>query len=175
MATKHAKKNHVDRRTPLQRHFDNASLAIDQSYIDVITPEMAAKGCYKAENKGRRYYRLQHVDRLHKAGKLTYEQHQAAEWYRAQWDAGQYDRPSCADYTRVRGENVVQFTLPTNAQQARDNWRHARSVWPALMCGFMERLILRDEYPPLRQRASQRRLTDIRNSLDAMAKYLRLT
>jgi hypothetical protein len=145
-----------------------------QSYLDVITPEMLARGDYAAEKRGRRYYRLSHLDRLRRNEKLTYEQHQAGVWYRAQWDAGQYDKPRTSDYTRVRGENVVQFTLPTNAQQARNNWRTARSAIPGHLVGLADRLILRNEWPKVHHRTLARSLADLRDALDSLARHLRL-
>jgi hypothetical protein len=165
----------VDRRGPLQRVLDNAVTEEEQSYLDVITPEMSARGDYGAENKGRRYFRLRHLDRLHRAGRLTYEQHAAGDWYRTQWEAGRYDSSRTADWTRVRGENVVQFTLPTKAQQARDNWRSARSIIPVHLVGFADRFLLQDNWPKVHHRAMAHNLTDLRKVLDSLARHLRLT
>lgn len=165
----------VDRRGPLQRAYDNAQTEQTQSYIDVITPEMGRKGVYSAEHKGRRYFRTTHLDRLHKAKKLTYEQHQAGDWYRTQWEAGRYDSTRCADWTRVRGENVVQFTMPTKAQEARDKWRRARMMIPSHMLGFVDRFLLHDHWPKVHHRSLARSLADLRNALDSLAAYLRLS
>ncbi len=165
----------IDNRGPLQRALDNIAIEDAQSYLDVITPEMAAKGVYSAENKGRRYFRLRHLDRLHKAGKLTYEQHQAGDWYRTQWEAGRYDAARTADWTRVRGQNVVQFILPTNAQQARDNWRAARSLIPRQIVGFMDRFLLHDHWPTVRQHKDRgSNMVTLTTGLNLLASYLRL-
>lgn len=164
-----------DKRGPLQRSLDNERVANDQSYLDVITPEMAAKGCYNAESKGRRYFRTQHLDRLHRAGKLTYEQYEAGKMYRDLYEAGRYDSTRTADWTRVRGENVVTFTLPTSAQDSRDRWRDARKEVPIKLVGFLDRLVLRDDWPQSRQqrdRASY--LTTLRNGLDVLVYHFRL-
>lgn len=169
-----ARKKH-DNRGPLQRALDNDRVANDQSYLDVITPEMAAKGCYSAENKGRRYFRTQHLDRLHKAGKLTYEQYEAGKIYRNLYDAGRYDSTRTADWTRVRGENVVTFTLPTSAQDSRDRWHVARKEVPIKLVGFLDRLVLRDEWPQSRQqRVRASYLTTLRNGLDVLVYHFRL-
>lgn len=139
--------------------------------LDVYGKERAV---FAAENKGRRFYRLQHLDRLHKNQKLTYEQHQAGKWYRDRWEAGQYDRPASTDYSRPRGESIGDFTPLDRQQRARDEWRRARCEWPKDMVGFMDRFLLRDHFPRLHHRAAARQLSDIRRALDAMAKYLRL-
>lgn len=152
----------------------NLSVESEQSKIDVITPEMAAKGCYQAENKGRRYFKLQHLDRLHKNGKLSHEQHQAGTWYRDQFDRGKYDSPKTQDFTRPRGDNVVDLAPHSSQQLARDNWRSARTYWPRDMIGFMDGFLLRDQYPSMRHKASLRRIADIQRALDAMARHLKL-
>lgn len=170
---KAGRKRKPDTRGPLQRVLDNAKIEKDQSFLDVITPEMAAKGCYSAENRGRRYFRVAHLDRLHKAGKLTYEQYSAGDWYRTQWHAGRYDSTRTADWTRVRGENVVQFSLPTAAQQARDNWRAARSVIPSRLVGLLDRFVLHDHWPKAHHRALARSLADLHEALDILARHLR--
>ena len=93
-------KRKVDNRTPFQRMLDNERVANDQSYLDVLTPEQAASGLYDASNegKGRRYFRTSHLDRLHKNGKLTYEQREAGEWYRTQYAKCRYDSVKIANY-----------------------------------------------------------------------------
>lgn len=159
---------------PIARYEQKLQVEDDQSRFDVITPEMAAKGCYQAENKGRRYFKLQHLDRLHKNGKLSHEQHQAGTWYRDQFDRGKYDSPKTQDFTRPRGDNVVDLAPHSSQQIARDNWRAARTHWPRDMIGFMDGFLLRDQYPSIRHKASLRRLADIQRALDAMAKHLRL-
>lgn len=166
-------KKKQDNRGPLQRAMDNERVANDQSFIDVLTPEQLASGDYEAKDKGRRYYRLQHIDRLHKNGRLTYEQHQAAAMYRDLYDAGRYDAPRTQDWTRVRGENVVNFTMPTKQQDARDRFNDARKEIPRKLVGFVDRLLLRNEWPKVHHRAAARNLTDLRNALDTLAAHFR--
>lgn len=163
-----------DTRGPLQRALDNIGIEEAQGFLDVITPEMARRGDYSAIAGGRRYYRLSHLDRLYRAKKLTHDQHEAGNWYRTQWDAGQYDSSRTADWTRMRGENVVSFTLPTRAQDARDRWREARSIFPARMVGFMDRFLLHDDWPRFYQhRDRSSNLATLRQGLDMLATYLR--
>ena len=157
---------------PVARYEHKMAVDAKQSEIDVITPEMKAKGCYQAENKGRRYYRLQHLDRLHRNGQFTYEQYQAGIWYRDQFDRGRFDRPRTQDLTRPRGENVVDLDMGANEQRARDNWRRARTVWPRDTLGLMEAFLLRDAYPKQHHRARARLLDDLRRGLSAMAAHL---
>lgn len=159
---------------PLQRLYEAQRLAEEQSTIDVLTPEQRAKGCYTNQGAGRRYFRLRHVDRLHRNGKLTYEQHQAATWYRDQWDRGRYDNPTVSDYTRPRGENTPDPGLKSSQQMARDKWRVARTAWPADMVGFMDALLLRDRWPSVHHRERARTLDRVRGALDAMARHLRI-
>lgn len=66
--------------------------------------------------------------------------------------------------------------LPRNIQQmeARDKIHEARKSWPAGMQGFMDRFLLRDEYPSYGGRAAMRTLREIQLSLDAMARFLRI-
>lgn len=175
-----------DERGALQRLYDAQAVAEAQSQLDVLPAAQIAMQVeplpeygpelrvFAPVDKGRRYFRLQHIDRLHRNGKLTYEQHAAGTWYRDRYEAGRYDNPRTQDWTKVRGENVVNFTMPTIAQQAREQWRVARMHWPADMIGFMDRLLLRDELPRRHHRAAMRQLADIRRALDAMAKHLRL-
>ena len=162
-----------DTRGPLQRTIDNEAVARDQSYLDVITPEQAASGQYANHNGGRRYFRLTHLDRLHRNGKLTYEQHQAGTHYRSLFELGRYDTPRTMDLDRIRGNNVVSFHLPSRQQQARDMWRDARQQLHDT--GFADRFLLRDHWPPMRQHHRQRALSTLRNILDTLAHHFRLT
>lgn len=170
-----------DMRGPLQRAYDNERAANDQSELDVLTPEQRASGLYasgfdekgKAQSGGRRYFRLAHIDRLHRNGKLTYEQHQAGEHYRNLWDMGRYDAPKTMNLDPLRGSNIVQFTLPTRAQDARDLWRLARREIQMRDVGFADRLLLHDQWPKVHHRASLRNLTTLRNVLDTLAVHFR--
>lgn len=162
-----------DTRGPLQRSLDRIATDEAQSLIDVITPEQRAKGRYEAHG-GRRYFKVSHLDRLHRNGKLTYDQLQAGKWYRDHFDLGRYDKPASPDYTRVRGQNVVQFDLPSSTQDARDRWRAARKAFDHRDVGFMDRLLLRDEWPRFGQhRSREAMLTTLRHNLDRLAAYLR--
>ena len=167
-------KRKVDNRTPLQRALDNERVANDQSYLDVLTPEQAASGLYEAQNKGRRYFRTSHLDRLHKNGKLTYEQQQAGEWYRTQYAKCRYDSVKIANY----GEAIAglpSFDIEERKQDARDLFREARMEIPGEIVGFMDRFLLHDRWPQSRKQSARNGyLTDVRNGLDALAKFLRL-
>jgi len=163
-----------DTRGPVQRLYDAERVANDQSYLDVITPEQLQSGCYENHRGGRRFFRLTHLDRLHKNGKLTYEQHQAGTHYRNLWDLGRYDTTRTMDLDRVRGQELVTFTLPTRAQDARDQWRAARREVPKRMVGFTDRLLLRDEWPSVHHRQADRNLTQLRSVLDLLAFHFRL-
>lgn len=170
-----------DTRGPLQRLFDRQCAANDQSFLDVLTPEQFNSGRYasgfdgkgKATTTGRRYFRLTHLDRLHKNGKLTYEQHKAGEHYRELWDIGRYDAPRTSDYQRVRGSNVIEFTMPTRREDAREMWRAARREIQVRDVGFADRFLLRDDWPKVHHRASARNLATLRNVLDTLAVHFR--
>lgn len=169
-------KRKIDNRTPLQRALDNERVANDQSYLDVLTPEQAASGDYESKGGGRRYYRKSHLDRLHDNGKLTYEQHAAGTMYRDLHEAGRYDAPRTQDWTKVRGPNVLNFTLPTSAQDARDRWHDARKEVPRDIVGFVDRLLLKGEWPQSRQqRHRDHYLATLRNGLDVLARHFRFT
>lgn len=180
------RKTKPDTRGPLQRVVDREEVAAYQGEINVLTEAQLSASVdggegygpelrlYAPEGRGRRYSRLQHLDRLKRNNKLTHEQFAAGDWYRSRYEAGRYDAARTQDWTRVRGENVVDFTLPVNAQHARDQWRMARRCWPTDMIGFMDAFLLRDQYPKRHHRAAARQISDIRRALDAMAKYLRI-
>lgn len=170
-----------DVRGPLQRAYDNERAANDQAALDVLTPEQRASGLYasgfdekgKAQTGGRRYFRLAHIDRLHRNGKLTYEQHQAGAHYRNLWDMGRYDAPKTMNLDPLRGSNIVQFSLPTKAQEARDLWRLARREIQSRDVGFADRLLLHDQWPPQSTKQRDRCMKTLRNVLDTLAVHFR--
>jgi len=172
--SKAKRKAKADNRGPLQRLHDNEQVQRDQSYLSVITPEMDAKGCYSAESRGRRYFRLRNLDRLHRNGKLTYEQHQAGAWYRDQWEMGRYDSTRTMDLTRTeRGSGAVGFS--ERIQDARDRWREARKQIPMRLVGFADRFLLHDEWPnPLQQRHRESNLSQLKEALNVLVVHLRL-
>lgn len=173
-----SKARKVDNRGPLQRAYDAEKVDEEQSHLDVLTPEQRLKDIYAAERedgKGRRYFRLQQLDRLHRNGKLTYEQHQAGKWYRDEWDRARFDAPQISTYGERITSNVITMTSADYRQDARDRWRSARMEWPRDMIGFMDAFLLRDRFPRLHHRAAARQLSDVRRALDAMARHLRLT
>lgn len=174
-----AGRKQVDRRGRLQRALDGVEAASAQSFLDVITPEQLASGNYatgfdtkgKAQTTGRRYFRLSHLDRLHKNGKLTYEEHQAGTHYRDLFEMGRYDCPRTSDYQRVRCGNVVSFDMSTRREDARDRWRAARKEIQMRDVGFADRFLLRDEWPSVHHRQLSKHLERLKSVLKTLGAH----
>lgn len=168
-------KKKQDNRGPLQRAMDNERVANDQSFLDVLTPEQLASGDYAtADNRGRRYFRTSHLDRLHKNGKLTYEQQQAGEWYRTQYAKCRYDSVKISKYGEAIS-GVPAFDVEERKQDARDLFRVARAEIPRELVGFMDRFLLHDRWPQSRHQSARKGyLADVRRGLDELVRFLRL-
>lgn len=122
-----------------------------------------------------RRFRSTHLDRLHKNGRLTYVQWFAGNWYRDKHDEGH----SAPSVTAKYGEHVPggepSFGLPRSEAQlrARQAWLAARSQWSREQQGFMDRMLIRDEYPRYGGSKAVRNIAFMRRALDVMAEYLR--
>jgi hypothetical protein len=156
-------------------------------YMDA-TPERLAKGDYSeivqtkvegqsARSTPTRRFNSAKIDRLHKAGHLTWAQWYAGKWYAETAENANTAPPTVSGYGQGIGGSVTFYAfLPRNIQQleARDKLHAARKEWPNGMQGFMERLLLRDALPIYGGRAAMRTVAEIRKGLDAMAKFLRI-
>ncbi len=128
-----------------------------------------------------RQFRAPHLDRLYRAGALTWVQHYAGNWYRETHERCRFSLSIVASYGERTGAGEPPGTfgvgLPRAEAQlrARKQLAGAREQWPQAMRGFMDRLILHDAMPRYGGRAAARNLTDIRNALDILAAHLRMS
>lgn len=161
-----------------------------QQIIDA-TPERLAKGdesefVNPAEIDSKqtialtRRFRSSHLDRLYRkddpSSKLSWAQYYAGDWYRNLHARCHFALSVVASYGERTSAGEPSYGLArTEAQaRARQQYREARQHWPEGMTGFMERLLIRNEYPRYGGRAAMRNLDQIRAALSAMARYLRL-
>lgn len=134
------------------------------------------------ERQGRaRQFRATHLDRLHRAGALTYTQWYAGDHYRQTHARCHFALSVVAAYGERSGAaehpGAFGFGLPRQEAQARarDAMRLMRSQIPTHLQGFMDRLLIHDSMPRYAGRAAMRNTAEIRKGLDALAHYLRLT
>jgi hypothetical protein len=134
------------------------------------------------ERRGKaRQFRSSHLDRLHKSGALTYVQWYAGNIYRETHAKCSFALCVVASYGERTnaGEHPGSFGFGLPRQQAqliaRGKMKDMRSQWAGDMRGFMDRLLIHDSMPRYGGRAAMRNLAQIRNGLDQLASYLRLT
>ena len=157
-------------------------------HIDA-TPERLAKGDHnefinpaeiddteQASTLTRRF-RSSTLDRLHHNGKLTWVQWYAGDQYRNAYRRAAVELSVVASYGERTSAGEVSYGLPRTESQvrARQFWRAAREQLPFEMRGFMDRFLLHDEMPKYGGRKAMRNMTQIRNALDVLAFWMRLT
>lgn len=123
-----------------------------------------------------RRFRMAHLDRLHKAEKLTLVQWYAGDWYRNTHHKCAFGSKLTSSYGERTSSSDPAYGLPrTEAQyRARSDLRQAREQWPQAMREHMDRFLIEDVYPRLSPRARSRDLGQMRNALDRLAMYLRM-
>ena len=152
------------------------------------TPERMAKGDYsemvetKAEGSSRtvktRRFSSTKLDRMHRAGKLTWVQHFAGDWYRSKAEESELEQSVIGGYGQGVGGGVKFYAfLPrtVSAMDSANQLRAARQQWPIGMQGFMDRLLIHDDLPRYGGREAMRKISEIRRALDKLALWLRLT
>lgn len=122
-----------------------------------------------------RRFRSTHLDRLHKNGKLTYQQWMAGEWYRNKHDEGHPAPRVTAQYGHhvPGGEPNYGLARTEHQLRSRQEWLAARSSWTREQQGFMDRFLVRDELPRYGGRKAMKSMAFIRDALDDMREYLR--
>jgi hypothetical protein len=121
------------------------------------------------EDNGR-LFKSRHLDRLHKAGRLSDAQYAAGVWYRDEHEKCRYDQPQMVDLHRVGGGSTL--SVPDWKEIARNNWRLARLSMPTEMIGFMDALILHNRWPKMHHRERFRTIGSIQRALDDLASHL---
>lgn len=181
------KRQAYDNKGPLQRIYDRDH-ANDDTPIDA-TPERLAKEAastleeVKGEGHGRRVHKTRRIassaqiDRLHRAGVITEPQYQAADWYRTAHYSSFRQTGLVAAYGERTAVGDIDYGLPRDVRQVdwRARFRTARASMPDMLVGFVDRLVLHDDYPRFRGRARMKTLAELRLALDALAKHLCLT
>lgn len=124
-----------------------------------------------------RRFRSSTLDRLHRNGKLTWAQWYAGDQYRNAYHRSAFLLNVVASYGERTTGGEMSYGLPrTEAQlRARNFVKQCREQIPFEMRGFMDRLLIHDEMPKYGGRAAMRNLTQIRNALDCLAYWMRLT
>jgi hypothetical protein len=137
---------------------------------------------HAGERQGRaRKFRAAHLDRLHRAGSLTWVQWYAGDCYRNAHHRCQFPLSVVASYGErtSAGEHpgAFGFGLPRQEAQVRARQQLAamRGQLDRHMIGFMDRFLIHDTMPRYGGRAAMRNMAEIRNALDRLAQYLRLT
>jgi hypothetical protein len=152
------------------------------------TPERLAKGDHfefvnpaeidprEQELNRVRRFRMSHLDRLHKAEKLSWVQWYAGDWYRNTHHRCAFGAKVTGSYGERTTGGVQEAGLPrTEAQwRARRDLAQAREQWSQAVREHMDRFLIEDVYPRLSHRARIRDLGQMRNALDVLALYLRL-
>ena len=123
-----------------------------------------------------RRFRTSHLDRLYKAQAITWPQFYAGESYRSLHERARFIMAIVASYGERTTGGEPTYGLPiTDVQlRARKQLSEARSKWPSGMQGYMERLIIHNQFPRYAGRAHTRNLDSVRAALDAMARHFKL-
>lgn len=121
-----------------------------------------------------------HLDRLHRAGRITWPQWYAGNWYRETHARCKFSMAVVSAY----GERTMAAANPHDfgyglprqeaAVRARTDMAKARQQFSMEMRGFMDRLLIRDAMPKYGGRSAMRNLSQIRAALDTLAEYLRV-
>ena len=153
------------------------------------TPERLAKGDYsehvnaaeidpteQAINRVRRF-RSSTLDRLHLNGKLTWEQYYAGDQYRNAHARAAMSPSVVAAYGERTTVGECSYGLARTESQvrARNFLRQCREQIPLDMRGFMDRLLVHDDLPRYGGRKAMRTLSQIRDTLDKLAHYMRIS
>lgn len=119
-----------DERGPLQRAVDAEKLAKQQSILDVITPEQAAKGEYApVTGVGRRYFHSTTLDKWFREGGVGFDHgaQLAVEWCQRRWEARGYIGKLSANYSPTVGAGESDVTRDV---ELRDELAVVQSWFP---------------------------------------------
>lgn len=112
-----------------------------------------------------RQFKSWHLDRLHKAGVFDDLQYAAGVWYRQMHERGRYEAPKTSNLNSVGGSSAgIHVTDAT--EFARQRWRAARAAIPADMVGFMDRFLLRNDWPKMHHRQKFRTVARMKDALE---------
>ena len=97
-----------------------------------------------------RRFRDNHIDRLKRAGRLTYAQWYAADWYRSIYEQAGIEQRQTANYQpTVPGGDGLNYGMPTTIAQVtcRKKLRQARAQLAPNMVGLVDAVVLHDRMP----------------------------
>lgn len=119
----------VDNRGPLQRYVDSERVANDQAKLDVITPEMLAKGTYQG-SRSTIVNNHDPVERWKAAGKLTQPQQVVIEMVQRLWNlAGLQQRVTASYGERMSGSGNCEVRA-INEIEAREDLHRIQDYVP---------------------------------------------
>lgn len=152
-----------------------------------VTPERLAKGddfdfvnpalIDPRQPIGRtRRFRVSALDRLHNRGKIDWVQWYAGDCYRTAWHRAGIAINVVACYGERTSSSELAYGLPRTMTQlrARRFVREVRDQIPFGMRQVMDRLLIDDTLSSYSGRRAERHLDEIRQALDAMARWMRL-
>jgi len=153
------------------------------------TPERLAKGDdsewvnaaeiddrEQAINRVRRF-RSSMLDRLHNNGQITWHQWYAGDQYRNAHARAAMAPSVVAAYGERTTVGECSYGLARTESQvrARNFLRQCREQIPFDMRGFMERFLIHDDLPRYGGNQYNRKVTQIRTTLDTLAAFMRIS
>lgn len=150
------------------------------------TPERLAKGdAFEFVNPGqidsseqplgraRRFTRVIHLDRWHRASMITQRQWWAGVAYRTLHEGVQKTPRLCAAYGERTTGGETDYGMARTMAQARKRraFRAARASIDTHLLGTLDRFILQNALPRTRGRAHMSVLASIRQGLDGLAEH----
>lgn len=128
----------VDTRGPLQRLHDDERVANDQTLIDVITPEMRAKGTYTGQ-RSTIVNNHDPVERWKAAQKLTQSQQVVIEMCQRLWNLAGLQQRVTASYGERMPASVSYELRAINEIEARDDLHRIQDYVPMQYWSIFER------------------------------------
>lgn len=124
-----------------------------------------------------RRFRASTLDRLYHNGKLSWPQFYAGDQYRNAYHRAGMTPSVVASYGERTTMGECSYGLARTESQvnARTFLRQCREQIPFEMRGFMDRLLIHDDLPRYGGRKAMRSMAQIRQTLDTLAFYLRLS
>jgi hypothetical protein len=130
MGRARARARKIDTRGPMQRLVDAEKIANDQAELDVITPEMKAKGTYTGTRSGI-VNNHDPVERWKAAGKLTQGQQVVIEMCQRLWRLAGLSQRVTASYGERMPASVSYELRALTEIEAREDLHRIQDYVPA--------------------------------------------
>ena len=123
-----------------------------------------------------RRFQVAALDRLYGGRKIDWVQWYAGDCYRTAFHRAAIAMSVVASYGERTSRSDLAYGLPRTESQlrARNFVRTCRDQIPVAMRPTMDRLLIEDSLTVYRGRRAERQLEEIRQALDAMARWMRL-